>query len=286
MSTIVNKKCQCGCGRDVLRLQSSFLKGHGRRGRRNSMEHNAAISAANKGKRGAPAWNLGQRGLFHHTPETRQRISDTSKKSGVGKWMLGRTLPESVRAKVSKSNTGHACSEASREKIGQANGGSKNGMYGKLHNESSKNKISQVAGALWSDPEFVKRHQEYQKSDEWKEIARGCAAKAALVKEKTTIEIKIHDLLAALEIPHYQGYVINNIKHKYACDIFVPKWKLVIECDGDYWHCFPIGRPIDAIRNKELEAKGYLVLRLWEHEIKKMNADHLRSRIAEVVEKN
>ncbi|GAG67123.1 unnamed protein product [marine sediment metagenome] len=39
---------------------------------------------------------------------------------------------------------------------------------------------------------------------------------------------------------------------------------LVIECDGDYWHKYPVGRDIDHIRTKELIQKGFKVLRLWE----------------------
>jgi very-short-patch-repair endonuclease len=43
---------------------------------------------------------------------------------------------------------------------------------------------------------------------------------------------------------------------------------LIIECDGNYWHKYPIGRDIDKIRTKELIEKGFNVLRLWESEIK------------------
>jgi len=46
---------------------------------------------------------------------------------------------------------------------------------------------------------------------------------------------------------------------------------MIIECDGNYWHNYPMGRGIDDIRTKELIQKGFKVLRLWEHEIKAMN---------------
>ena len=42
------------------------------------------------------------------------------------------------------------------------------------------------------------------------------------------------------------------------------------ECDGDYWHKYPIGKNIDKFRNKELIEKGFKVLRLWEHEIREI----------------
>jgi very-short-patch-repair endonuclease len=62
-----------------------------------------------------------------------------------------------------------------------------------------------------------------------------------------------------------------NIKHGYQCDVFIPKMKLIIECDGNYWHKYPIGRDIDKIRTRELLNNGFKVLRLWESDINKMD---------------
>jgi len=65
---------------------------------------------------------------------------------------------------------------------------------------------------------------------------------------------------------------------------------LVIECDGDFIHCnptrysadfvrFPNGKnnqpasviwELDEIRTSELLSAGFKVLRLWEHEVNKM----------------
>jgi very-short-patch-repair endonuclease len=73
-------------------------------------------------------------------------------------------------------------------------------------------------------------------------------------------------------------HYINNIKHSYQCDIFIPSKNLIIECDGDYWHGNPIKFPNpnkwqleqiekDKIRTQELQEAGYKVIRLWENEI-------------------
>jgi very-short-patch-repair endonuclease len=70
---------------------------------------------------------------------------------------------------------------------------------------------------------------------------------------------------------------IGDIGHAYNCDLFVPSMNLVMECDGTYWHKYPYGREIDLIRNKEMWAKGYRVLRLWENEIKVMELDDLQN---------
>ena len=51
---------------------------------------------------------------------------------------------------------------------------------------------------------------------------------------------------------------------------------LVIECDGDYWHKYPVGTDIDHLRTKELIKKGFNVLRLWEREIKVMELNKFK----------
>ena len=72
---------------------------------------------------------------------------------------------------------------------------------------------------------------------------------------------------------------MKEIEHGYQCDILVPSMNLVIECDGNYWHKYPVGLERDHIRTKELIEKGFKVLRLWESEIKVMDImnfkDHL-----------
>ena len=75
-----------------------------------------------------------------------------------------------------------------------------------------------------------------------------------------------------------------KIKHGYLCDILIPHLNLVIECDGDYWHKYPIGNDIDHVRTKELLEKGFKVLRLWELEINKMSVEQFKNKLDEVKE--
>ena len=70
-----------------------------------------------------------------------------------------------------------------------------------------------------------------------------------------------------------------KIKHGYQCDILIPSMNLVIECDGDYWHKYPVGNDIDHIRTKELIEKGFKVLRLWEFEIKNMGLNDFKIKL-------
>ena len=106
----------------------------------------------------------------------------------------------------------------------------------------------------------------------------------------TKIEVKIQDFLKELGI-EFVPHKYIGIKYGYQCDIFIPTQKgiskkTVIECDGDYWHgnldIFPISklnkdrlckRCLDFERTVQLEEVGYNVIRLWEHEINKMDSD-------------
>ncbi len=89
-----------------------------------------------------------------------------------------------------------------------------------------------------------------------------------ILKKDTKPEKIIQDLLKKEDISFIKHKPITNITHKYQCDIFIEP-DIVIECDGDYYHNYPLGREIDKIRTEELKINGYKVVRLWENEIKK-----------------
>ena len=96
----------------------------------------------------------------------------------------------------------------------------------------------------------------------------------------TSIEIKIQDYLKELGLSFFTHQFMNNIEHRYQCDILVPSLNLVIECDGDYWHNYPIGLDIDYVRTSELIEKGFKVLRLWERDIKIMSLEEFKQKIS------
>ena len=94
----------------------------------------------------------------------------------------------------------------------------------------------------------------------------------------TSIEVKIQNFLKQLGIEFFTHQYIK-IKHGYQCDILIPVMNLVIECDGDYWHKYPVGNDIDHVRTKELIKKGFKVLRLWEFEINAMAINEFEKRL-------
>ena len=80
----------------------------------------------------------------------------------------------------------------------------------------------------------------------------------------TSIELKMQSILSK------NGY--KYVTHQPCCnvclpDIMFPKYKIVIFCDGDYWHNLPNYIERDKYQNKILKENGWTVLRFWEHEI-------------------
>ena len=121
----------------------------------------------------------------------------------------------------------------------------------------------------------------YSKDDLLRNKIKKARAKQILPTKDTTIEVKIQNFLKKLNIEFFTHQYIREIEHSYQCDILIPNMNLVIECDGDYWHKYPIGLEKDHIRTKELIEKGFKVLRLWECEIIPMNINEFQDKLKE-----
>jgi len=101
----------------------------------------------------------------------------------------------------------------------------------------------------------------YWRSEEGREFARQRRLKQDMPTSDTSIEVKIQDILKE------NGY--DFITHQSCCnicvpDILFPEKKIIIQCDGDYWHNFPYGNEKDHYQDKILKSNGWFVLRFWE----------------------
>ena len=56
--------------------------------------------------------------------------------------------------------------------------------------------------------------------------------------------------------------------NKFLIDVVIPKKKLIIQWDGDYWHSIPKRKKLDQSQDAYMTKCGYKVLRIPEHEIK------------------
>ena len=129
-----------------------------------------------------------------------------------------------------------------------------------------RNKMLNSRKTSYTDLEYIKKLKESR-------------AKQIFPKKDTKIEVKIQEYLKLLGIDFFTHQYIKEIEHSYQCDILIPSLNLVIECDGIYWHKYPMGNELDHIRTKELIEKGFKVLRLWEHEIDALNVNQFKMRL-------
>jgi len=223
--------------------KNGFQKGHigykGQLGRRFSEEHKKKLSKAHKGE---PTW-----ASLH-----RKEMSD------INKGRRPYEMTEEIKEKIRKALIGKKLSKKRRRRIGKGN-------KGKQFTEERRRKISEALKGRKLSEESIKKLKEIRKNQ-------------IFPLRDTLIEIKIQDFLKEMKIEFYPHKYID-IGHGYQCDIFIPSKNLVIECDGNYWHKYPVGREIDKIRTFELEEKRFNVLRLWETEIRNMNIDSFRDRL-------
>ena len=139
--------------------------------------------------------------------------------------------------------------------------------------ENTLLRIKKMKGKNWEDI-YGK-----EKSKELKKNLKEKRAKQIFPIKDTSIEVKIQNFLKKLGIEFFTHQYMSQIKHAYQCDILIPSMNLVIECDGDYWHKYPIGNDLDHIRTKELFENGFKVLRLWENEIRVMELNDFEKRM-------
>lgn len=166
------------------------------------------------------------------------------------------------------------------------------GMKGKKHTESAKekNRLAHLGkqtnlGKHWKVKDTSNMRGGQNKGKHWKikdTSKMKIASMRPEVKEKrriaqlnrknlyknTSIELKIKDELIRRGFIENIDFFRNTPVVKIAnVDFYFPKQKLIIQCDGDYWHNLPGRQKKDKEQDKKLKEKSYQVYRFWEHEI-------------------
>jgi very-short-patch-repair endonuclease len=95
--------------------------------------------------------------------------------------------------------------------------------------------------------------------------------------KRSNLEYIFEGILASLEIKYQHSYYIKSINKIY--DFYLPDYNIIIEVDGDFWHCNPDKYPIpecktqiinlanDKIKTQWAIDNGYTLLRFWENDI-------------------
>ncbi len=178
---------------------------------------------------------------------------------------------EEHKRNISKGKMGHIVTLETRGKLSDIGKGRLAWNKGKPWSKQSKVRMSISAKKR---PANRKGEKQTEKSKRKIRLAR---LNQVFLGKNTSIEIKIQNFLRQLNIEFTPHKPIINIEHPYQCDVFVPSKNLIIECDGDYWHNYPIGKFMDCVRNEEIREAGYNLLRLWERNINQMELNEFKS---------
>ena len=131
------------------------------------------------------------------------------------------------------------------------------------------------------------------KDQEW--VRKACIAGNIIQQNKkgpNKIELAGRTILENLGVEFREQVLIAE---KFLVDVFVAKYNLIIQWDGEYWHCHPRfkvpderqlrRKTLDKSQNAYFKKCGYKVLRFWESDIKKEvggQGDYIKTTIQQV----
>lgn len=91
---------------------------------------------------------------------------------------------------------------------------------------------------------------------------------APLLKTKDTkIEKEVERQLKELEVKYIKQKYVHDGVRGYFLDFYIPKYKLVIECNGMYWHNRNKTKKRDKSLEEYVKSKNRKIIFLWEDEI-------------------
>ena len=108
--------------------------------------------------------------------------------------------------------------------------------------------------------------------------------------KRSNLEYIFEGILVSLEVKYTHSHHIPSINKIY--DFYLPEHNILIEVDGDFWHCHPEKFPLPEcktqkinIENDKLKTQwainnGYKLLRFWENDIKN-NIKHVKQTLLE-----
>jgi hypothetical protein len=243
----VYPKCECGCGEkppfiSIGKGFSRFVKGH----------HNRV-----KGKNN-----------FHKNPETRKKVAETQKKN----WKEGKYKGwwEDKSEETIKKIDG--IKEKLRNNKDRGKKISKK-LKGIPKTEESKRKLSISQKKRYEDNPQLKVNLSKNKL-EW--MRKNSKVKTSNLENKFMI---ILDKLGYIQdIDYIHNHLISNIKTFF--DFYLPKKNIIIEVDGDFYHCNPNSNysiPEYEIQKKNLsndkrkttwcQNHNITLIRYWEKDI-------------------
>lgn len=200
------------------------------------------------------------------------RIPSASERKKTSELMKQRWQNQEYRKQMSEKHKGQKVSEEGRKSRAKA-------LKGIKRSEETKRKMSESAKTRpkafyeqlheghkrWLENETVDERME--RLQNWMQAGR----EARINKDylaPSSIEIIVQKQLDSLGIRYLQQKHINDGKRDYWLDFYIPSLRLVIECNGDYWHNLPERKERDKRLKEYVESTGRKIVFIWEHEIK------------------
>jgi very-short-patch-repair endonuclease len=202
-------------------------------------------------------------------------LNNNFKKGGIEK---------SISIRKEKAANGEYKGKASDElrKLRSDNSkGENNPNFGVKASEEKRKKISIKKREHYkNNPELKKRLSEIQKkiwTNERREAQRQKRYIYFSTQQMTVskTELRMEEILESIGIEYTRQYILKRKIY----DFIICGTKVLIEVDGDFWHCNPINFPVpkykhqfhnlknDAIKSMIAEENGYTLLRFWEYDI-------------------
>lgn len=221
---------------------------------------------------------------LRHTKEQIKNIKSRLN-SGVNNGMFGKTSPlkgltkensDIIREKSLKISL--IKKKMSKEGLLPDVCGSKNPMFGKRPWNGGLTKENNLILKKLGEKISKSKKEEWlnKTSEEKQKIIDKLNSSMIQNKKPTKIEIKMMEFLKSEKIMFIQNHKIKN----FLVDFYLPKYNMVIECDGDYWHANPrymIGKELtkpqirnidrDRRKNEMLIKEGIKFFRFWEQDI-------------------
>jgi len=226
-----------------------------------------------------------------HTKESRRKMSLSK---------LGSNNPAKrleVRAKISKANKGRKHSEEAKKNMSKAQKGRiikwgdkiavvKKKWYASKSGQEFIKKLSQRKGS--NNPMFNKSEKIAERH--WTKICSQDVKDAIIkrfreirLRQKFPLKFSKIEIILGNEIKKRGIYFLTHQPLLNICqpDIIMPNYKLVIQCDGDWWHVNPRfyrNKPLSKIQKNNakrdkwqdaiLNNNGWHVMRFWGSDIK------------------
>ena len=196
-------------------------------------------------------------------------------KSILSKAHIGKKRSEEIKLAISRGRTGIIFSEEHKNNL------SKSHMKLEFSKECKLN-MSKARKKVWGNmtkEERVKRNMNFQKAgtDAMKKKFAKMNRKEKMIhlspwiragqSNPSSIEKDIWKVLDEIGIEYKIQVSFNN--GRFIVDIYVPDQRLIIECNGDYWHNLPERKKRDKKLRKYAMNNSYNLIELWESEIKK-----------------